>query len=173
MHILSPETDNCPSWISGRERMTVEIISLSISMKECCRPWRASNPRPHGLQSDAHPTEPLRPAKKNNMIWGYPWNATVTEHSLLKEPNKVRMTQNNTTEQQKQWTKQRETATEIPPWNSQLTTQLSGGLDLGFTSTQPHLYLFKLFQIIAKLFRKHKLNKDKGKTKWAVVEGHK
>ena len=24
MHILSPETDNCPSWISGRERMTVE-----------------------------------------------------------------------------------------------------------------------------------------------------
>ena len=26
MHILSPETDNCPSWISGRERMTVENI---------------------------------------------------------------------------------------------------------------------------------------------------
>ena len=24
VHILSPETDNCPSWISGRERMTVE-----------------------------------------------------------------------------------------------------------------------------------------------------
>ena len=23
-HILSPETDNCPSWISGRERMTVK-----------------------------------------------------------------------------------------------------------------------------------------------------
>ena len=38
MHILSTETDNCPSWISGRERMTVENISWSISTKECCRP---------------------------------------------------------------------------------------------------------------------------------------
>ena len=58
VHILSPETDNCPSWISGRERMTVENISWSISTKECCRPRRGSNPRPPGLQSDAHPTEP-------------------------------------------------------------------------------------------------------------------
>ena len=52
MHILSPETDNCPSWISGRERMTVENISWSISTKECCRPRRELNPRPPGLQSD-------------------------------------------------------------------------------------------------------------------------
>ena len=29
VHILLPETDNCPSWISGRERMTVENISWS------------------------------------------------------------------------------------------------------------------------------------------------
>ena len=50
--ILSPETDNCPSWISGRERMTVENISWSISTKECCRPRRRLNPRPPGLQSD-------------------------------------------------------------------------------------------------------------------------
>ena len=63
VHILSPETDNCPSWISGRERMTVENISWSISTKECCRPRRGSNPRPPGLQSDAHPTEPPRPVK--------------------------------------------------------------------------------------------------------------
>ena len=48
VHILSPETDNCPSWISGRERMTVENISWSISTKECCRPRRGSNPRPPG-----------------------------------------------------------------------------------------------------------------------------
>ena len=27
VHILSPETDNCPSLISGRERMTLENIS--------------------------------------------------------------------------------------------------------------------------------------------------
>ena len=57
MHILSPETDNCPSWISRKERMTVENISWSISMKECCRPRRGSNPRPPGLQLDTHPTE--------------------------------------------------------------------------------------------------------------------
>ena len=38
MYILSPETDNCPSKISRRERMTVEIISWSISTKECCQP---------------------------------------------------------------------------------------------------------------------------------------
>ena len=52
VHILSPETDNCPSWISGRERMTVENISWSISTKECCRSRRGLNPRPPGLQSD-------------------------------------------------------------------------------------------------------------------------
>ena len=62
VHILSPETDNCPSWISGRERMTVENISWSISTKECCRLRRGSNPRPPGLQSNADPTEPPRPA---------------------------------------------------------------------------------------------------------------
>ena len=52
MHILLPETDNCPSWISGRERMTVENISWSISTKECCRPRWGLNPRPPGLQSE-------------------------------------------------------------------------------------------------------------------------
>ena len=38
VHILSPETEDCPSWISGRERMTIESISWSISTKKCCRP---------------------------------------------------------------------------------------------------------------------------------------
>ena len=52
VHILLPETDNCPSWISGRERMTVENISWSISTKECCRPRQGLNPPPPGLQSD-------------------------------------------------------------------------------------------------------------------------
>ena len=52
MHILSPETDNCPSWISRRERMTVENISWSISTKECYRPRRGLNPWPPGLQLD-------------------------------------------------------------------------------------------------------------------------
>ena len=52
VHILSPETDNWPSWIRRRERMTVENNSWSISMKECCRPRRGLNPRPLGLQLD-------------------------------------------------------------------------------------------------------------------------
>ena len=33
VHILSPETDNCPS---AEGRMTIENISVKISMKECC-----------------------------------------------------------------------------------------------------------------------------------------
>ena len=48
------------SWISGRERMTVENISRSISMKECCWLQRGSNLQSPGLQSDAHPTEQPR-----------------------------------------------------------------------------------------------------------------
>ena len=75
MHILSPETDNYPSWISGRERMTVENISRSISTKECCRPQRGLNPRPPGLQSDAHPTEPPRP--------NYYITHSLTKHWLI------------------------------------------------------------------------------------------
>ena len=75
VHILPPETDNCPSWISGRERMTVENISWSISTKECCRPRRGSNLRPHGLQSDVHPTEPPRPASLDliSLYNGFLW----------------------------------------------------------------------------------------------------
>ena len=40
VHILSPETDNCSSSISGRERITIENILWSISTKECCQPGR-------------------------------------------------------------------------------------------------------------------------------------
>ena len=46
VHILSPETDNSPSWISRRMRTTVENISWSVFTKECCRPRRGLNPRP-------------------------------------------------------------------------------------------------------------------------------
>ena len=41
--------------------MTIENISWSISMTECCRPWRGSSPQPPGLQLDTHRTEPPRP----------------------------------------------------------------------------------------------------------------
>ena len=56
--ILSPETDNCPSWIIGREIMTIENISWSISMNEYFRTRWGSNPRPPD-QSDAHLTGDL------------------------------------------------------------------------------------------------------------------
>ena len=40
IHILLPEIDHCPSWISRREKMMiVENISWSISTKECCGTW--------------------------------------------------------------------------------------------------------------------------------------
>ena len=61
MHILSPVTDNCPSWISGRERMAVEIISWPISTKDCRQTWGLS-PWLSAYQADAHPTELPRPA---------------------------------------------------------------------------------------------------------------
>ena len=40
---FSPVTDSCPTWISGRKKMAIEIPSWPISTKECCR-TRGSNP---------------------------------------------------------------------------------------------------------------------------------
>ena len=58
VHILSPETYNCPSWISGREKMTLENISWS---------WKNAADLGGGWTRDllvssrtAHPTEPPR-----------------------------------------------------------------------------------------------------------------
>ena len=50
MHILLHVTDSCPTWISGRERMAVKMISWPISTKECCRA-RGSNLRPSACTS--------------------------------------------------------------------------------------------------------------------------
>ena len=56
MHILLSVTDNCPTWISDRKRMAIEMVSWPISMKECWR-TRGSNPRASACQVDAHPIE--------------------------------------------------------------------------------------------------------------------
>ena len=40
LHIFLQETDNCLSWISRRERMTVENISWSTSTEDCFQPGR-------------------------------------------------------------------------------------------------------------------------------------
>ena len=101
MHILSPETDNCPSWISGRERMTVENISWSISTKECCRPRRGLNPRPLGLQSDGasnwateagQSTVTIRQIKTwndNTINWVGRYLSNIDDICPLAIPNKV------------------------------------------------------------------------------------
>ena len=60
VHILSSETDNCPSWISRGEKMTIENISWSI--RECYLAWRGSNPQPPDHQLNMHLTEPPWPA---------------------------------------------------------------------------------------------------------------
>ena len=71
VHILLPETDNCPSWISGRKRITIENISWS-KLHERILPTRCgSNPQPPDHQSDVHPTEPPRPAGSICTHWIY------------------------------------------------------------------------------------------------------
>ena len=72
VHILLPETDNCPSWISGRKRMTTENISWSISMADVANLAKVE-PATSWSPSDVHPTKPLRPATiLTNFI---PWKA--------------------------------------------------------------------------------------------------
>ena len=65
VHILSSETDNCSTVISGGERMTSDNHSWSISMKKCCWSGGGSNLQPADHQSEVHPTESPRLA---------PWN---------------------------------------------------------------------------------------------------
>ena len=89
MHILSPETDNCPSWISSRERMTVENISWSISTKECCWPRRGLNPRPPSLQSDSASnwaTEACYEGRRKSSYFSYFSNKTYVVGFHLKLP---------------------------------------------------------------------------------------
>ena len=52
MHILLPEIDKCPSWISGREKMTRKYFVINLH-ERCCRPRWGLNPRPPGLQLDS------------------------------------------------------------------------------------------------------------------------
>ena len=87
MHILLPETDNCHSWISGRERMTVENISWSVSTKECCRPWRGLNPRPPCLQSDGASNWATE-ADSRAIVWKVLYYVLILYRSPLKHIKK-------------------------------------------------------------------------------------
>ena len=46
MHVLSPESDSCPSWISGRERMADRKRYFSINFNErmCRTQWVSNQP---------------------------------------------------------------------------------------------------------------------------------
>ena len=66
MHILSPETDNCPSWISGRERMTVENKYFTIYLHERMLPTSAGV-EPTTFWSPVR-TEPPRSARRSILI---------------------------------------------------------------------------------------------------------
>ena len=59
VHILPPETDNCPSWISGRERMTVHDQSPRKNVADLGGGWTRDL---LVISRTAHPTEPPRPA---------------------------------------------------------------------------------------------------------------
>ena len=63
VHILSPVTDNCSSWISGRGRIAVEIFSWPSLHERMCRTWGSSS-RPLAYQADMLPNELPRPAMR-------------------------------------------------------------------------------------------------------------
>ena len=60
--ILSPETDNSPSWISRGERMTLENISWSNLHKRMLQTCQGLHLQSPDHQLDAHPTKPPKPA---------------------------------------------------------------------------------------------------------------
>ena len=62
MHILSPVTDNCSSWISGRGRMAVEMFSWPSLHERMCRMW-GSNSGPLACQAYMLPIKLPHPAK--------------------------------------------------------------------------------------------------------------
>ena len=67
---LSPETDNCPSCISGRQGENDRRKYFMINLHErLLLTQLGSNPQPPHHQSYAHPTEPSRPAKTHLVLF--------------------------------------------------------------------------------------------------------
>ena len=94
MHILSRETDNCPSWINGRDRMTVENISWSHSTKQWCRVRRRSSLWRPDYQSEAHSTEPPRPTEPDQTTCRQQTFYKLTKSTITSSffPNEVKTT---------------------------------------------------------------------------------
>ena len=85
VHILSPETDNCPSWISGRERMTVENISWSIStlLMHGYTTFNMPVPGPHNCCR--HEMCSARPLNEHS-----PWKLRSRDISEMAKQNRAR-----------------------------------------------------------------------------------
>ena len=62
--------------------MTVENISWSISMKECCRPRRGLNPRPPGLQSDGASNWATEAGNSSSKYWYFFFFSSPWKHML-------------------------------------------------------------------------------------------
>ena len=67
MHILSPITNNCSSWIGGRGRMAAEMFSWPSLHERMCRTW-GSNSGPLACQADSLSIELPRPVEEETVI---------------------------------------------------------------------------------------------------------
>ena len=72
VHILSPVTDNCSSWISGRGRMAVEMFSWPNLHERICRTW-GSNSGPLACQANSLSIELPRPVGHSEILWSRPF----------------------------------------------------------------------------------------------------
>ena len=88
MHILSQVTDNFPSWISGRERMTVEKISWSISTKEWDRTGAANSwsPVEHASNWATEPGFSRKSIRRST-----PFDTTCIVHVSWSQQNVIRI----------------------------------------------------------------------------------
>ena len=63
VHILSPVTDNCSSWISGRGSMAVEFFHDQVCTKECAERGDRTRGRLHGKRTR------FRSSYRPRLIW--------------------------------------------------------------------------------------------------------
>ena len=81
MHIVSPLTDNCSSWISGRGRMVVEMFSWPSLHERMCRTW-GSNSGPLAFQADKLPSKLPRQVQGQWIVQSRSLSCTITVSDL-------------------------------------------------------------------------------------------
>ena len=76
VHILSPETTSAFLWISEGREWRRKYFTINLHEK-ILPTRRGSNPQPPDHQSDAHQTEPPRPARKMGLQFNFKDNMTM------------------------------------------------------------------------------------------------